>query len=331
MLPAAFFFLIQRARTEEFSNSLSMDQIIELTKGENWKFIEKYPLSFNTHHPQGLLKTGNSFILSTVSKQEQVGYLKLFSKNSEGRYVETLSRSFSQRDKNGQLYHLSGMDMSDDPHFFWVALSHYHSGGNTKVLKINKQTLEEDSFFNVNHHVGTLTWDSNSKILSLFDWGSKHLSKYEMNENGAIKPLSVQSTRGEHSFWKPWGYQDCKGLNSSLALCSSVRSYPFFRKSALDLISLKNKAPELLRRIKLPNVAAHSKRSALGQIFRPLAQNPFAFEHVQDDKGQEKVRAYFIPFDAPESYLFVYEVNIASPNRNIAVLSTESTLHPPVR
>ncbi|MBI2500232.1 MAG: hypothetical protein HYW02_01915 [Deltaproteobacteria bacterium] len=99
-----------------------------LTKNAEWKLVKTVPLSFETYHPQGMVKIGDFFYLSSVEVVEKTTqFLK-----PEGRYDRTTGKGrgyLFQFDQNGKLigrltlgegasYHPGGIDY--DGESLWV-------------------------------------------------------------------------------------------------------------------------------------------------------------------------------------------------------------------
>src|SRR5688500_16682750 len=46
--------------------SQAADRTTRLTRASSWTMVDSFPLAFKTHHPQGLVRIGEAFYLSSV-------------------------------------------------------------------------------------------------------------------------------------------------------------------------------------------------------------------------------------------------------------------------
>ena len=104
-----------------------------LTKNSTWKLLDSIPLKFKTYHPQGMLKVGNYFYLSSVETIKPTekyeysidGYDRstgsgrgyLFKFNKKGKLISKVHIG------EGTIFHPGGIDF--DGQNIWVSVAEY--------------------------------------------------------------------------------------------------------------------------------------------------------------------------------------------------------------
>src|SRR5207248_4416909 len=115
------------------TESIVSERVKKLTRESSWKPVASIPISFRTHHPQGMVKIGDQFIVSSVEIRvptrrlthivdgydrdagEGVGHL--FKIDVAGRLLADL------RLGDGTIYHPGGIDY--DGRHIWVPVAEY--------------------------------------------------------------------------------------------------------------------------------------------------------------------------------------------------------------
>src|SRR6187455_3465049 len=97
------------------------DRVARLTRTTKWMRVATVPIGFNTFHPQGMVKIGGSFFVSSVEVHDRdagkgVGHLfKIDATNGTLVADRTLGE--------GAIYHPGGMDY--DGKDIWVPVAEY--------------------------------------------------------------------------------------------------------------------------------------------------------------------------------------------------------------
>jgi hypothetical protein len=275
----------------------------QLTRAAQWRQVAALPLQFNTHHPQGMVKIGDVFYLSSVEvtqptkrfAQPQNGYDRdtgagvghLFKFDSQGKLLadHTLGE--------GTLYHPGGIDF--DGRHLWVSVAEYRPNSRSIIYRVNPATMRATEIFRFNDHLGGIIHKNDEHItdgrtLHAISWGSRWFYRWPLDAQGRIG----QATKSRNpSFYID--YQDCKYLGRNTMLCGGLSNYltskARFSLGGLELVDLRT------------NRAIHQLPVELWtETGLPMTQNPFWIEATAGG-----LRVYFLPEDR-NSTLYVYEV-----------------------
>ncbi|MFL5229035.1 MAG: DUF6454 family protein, partial [Microvirga sp.] len=68
MKKTAIFFLAALAITQSAhaADELVVERVMKLTRATQWRPVATVPVNFPTHHPQGMVKIGEDFFVSSV-------------------------------------------------------------------------------------------------------------------------------------------------------------------------------------------------------------------------------------------------------------------------
>lgn len=270
-----------------------------------WELVNAQPLHFPSHHPQGLVKIGNDFYLSSVettqpptrietpqagfdrTSGEGIGHLFRFSETGELLTDLVLGE--------GSLYHPGGMDF--DGESLWVSVAEYRPNSLSIVYEIDPKSLQAEKAFRFDDHLGGVLRDPQTDTLYGISWGSRKYYRWSGLE-GSFNANNVQSVTNP-SFYID--YQDCQWLPEHM-LCSGLNSYrsssgELLKLGGLELINLATLKPVL----QVPVTLTVENGT-------PLTQNPFYFETNENNE----LILYFVPED-DSSTLYTYKVKNANP------------------
>ncbi|GAB2802483.1 DUF6454 family protein [Rhabdobacter roseus] len=267
-------------------------KIKKLRPDTPWTLVASVPLRFPTYHPQGMVKIGPDFYLSSVqvlqkpaegSPGEGIGYLFKF--DAEGKLLaqQTLGES--------TLYHPGGIDY--DGRYLWVPVAEYRPRSRSVLYRVDPATLVAEEVLRHDDHLGGLVHHIDAHTLHGVSWGSRDFYQWSLNEPQKV-PLRVPNP----AFYID--YQDCHYLGNHLMLCGGLKNYPgpanapAFRLGGLELVSLLDHRP--VHQVPVP---LWSPTGA------PMTNNPFWVEATAHG-----LRGYFVPDDDAASTLYVYEAVI---------------------
>jgi hypothetical protein len=253
-----------------------------------WKLARSTKLSFRTFHPQGLLKIGDRFLLSSVEVSKDpkpsnnsepgtragIGHLFLF--DGQGSLVRDLEIG------TGDCFHPGGMDSDGDT--VWIPVAEYRPDSNSVVYRLNLDSLTIEEVFRVDDHIGGLVIDKD-RIFGL-SWGSRRFYTWD-------KAGRLLSKRENYSGFLE--FQDCKHLGLGCAVCSGLNSIEGpagrqFTLGGLEVVDFNSGVP--LVQIPVP-------------LYTPdgtvMTRNPFDFF-----AGRDSIRLFFVPEDN-RSVLYEWE------------------------
>lgn len=282
-----------------------VDRVTRLSRASSWKRVASIPVGFRTFHPQGMVKVGDVFFVSSVevttpteryptptegfdrSPGEGVGHL--FKMDAQGKLIAGV------RLGEGSIYHPGGIDF-DGTHI-WVPVAEYRPDSRSIIYRVDPATLEVTEVLRFADHVGGVVNDAASRTLHGISWGSRRFYRWEFRRDGSVVDAEQsREQRGVSSRSHYIDYQDCQFLNHWRMLCTGVADIrqpdgPAVRLGGLEIVSLE----EALPMFQVP-VPLWTKGG------RPMTQNPSWFE-----PAPAGLRAYFMP-DDDESVLYVYDV-----------------------
>jgi hypothetical protein len=266
-------------------------RVKKLTRTTTWTRVATIPVKFPTHHPQGMVKIGDTFFVSSVDKDKRAGHL--FKIDGTGHLLADL------RLGEGAIYHPGGLDY--DGTDIWVPVAEYRPDSHAIVYRVDPQTMRATEVFRFADHVGALAFDTDTRTLHGVSWGSRRFYHWPVSVDGTVKDPGVPSLLATPNPSHYVDYQDCHFAGGGLMLCGGVTVLPPpppaapFRLGGLELVDLANGRPEHQVPIQLwlPS----------GQV---MTENPFWVEPTTAG-----LRAYFMPED-DRSTIYVYDVKSIS-------------------
>lgn len=286
--------------------STTADRVMKLTRSSAWRAVSSVPIAFPTHHPQGMVKIGDMFFVSSVEVTiptrrfpapeggydrdtgEGVGHLFKF--DGSGHLVADL------RLGEGTTYHPGGLDY--DGADIWVPVAEYRPDSRSIVYRVKPETMQATEVFRYPDHIGAIVHDTDANTLHGISWGSRRFYRWPLGPAGTMKhaggaPEPQRTLNASHYV----DYQDCKYAGAGRMLCTGVTELrqkpeaPPFRLGGIDLVSLRDGRP--LHQVPL---------LLWTEAGMDLAHNPVWLE-----PGATGLRGYFMP-DDETSILYVYEV-----------------------
>ena len=315
------------APTSPVRDSVLADRLTATTRQSVWTLVAAVPLRFRTFHPQGLVKIGAEFYLSSVEVRRRptpavdprngrggdagagVGHLFRFAADGALRSDLHLGE--------GAAYHPGGIDF--DGRRIWVPVSEYRPDSRAIIYTVDPATETATVAFRFDDHIGAVAMDRGRGELHGFSWGSRVQYRWRVGAaratGAAWSRAAAQATPNTFHYID---YQDCHGVGGDRMLCGGLADHPtegggVFQLGGLELIDLADGRPVWQLPIPL--------RSPSG---RPMTQNPVFLEATATG-----LRAYFAP-DDDASTLYVYDVAGKAPGRRGRV-SVQSPVAPATR
>jgi uncharacterized protein DUF6454 len=281
------------------------ERVGRLTRDSSWKLVTSIPVAFPTHHPQGLVKVGGTFFVSSVEvrvptvrfekpvdgydRDTGQGLGHLFKMTGDGALISDLTLG------EATMYHPGGIDY--DGRHIWVSVAEYRPNSRSIVYRIDPETMKAVEVFRYPDHLGAVVHNTDDHTLHGVSWGSRRFYRWTLDRNervtnGTVPPEKLRQLNPSHYV----DYQDCKYVGGRRMLCSGLaeirqsRSGAPFRLGGLDLIDLGDGRP--LHQVPV-------------LLWTPggldMTHNPAWFEPAGTG-----IRAYFMPEDNA-STIYVYE------------------------
>ena len=283
---------------------LISERFQQFTRDSKWQLAASLPINFNTYHPQGMVKIGEEFYVSSVEvkqppqrfAQPQQGYDHdtgagighLFKFDSKGNLLADLLLG------EGAMYHPGGIDF--DGKFIWVPVAEYRPNSRSIIYRVDPKTMKASEVFRYNDHIGGIVHNTEKQSLHGVSWGSRNFYRWTIDKNlrvtNAKTPPAKLRVRNP-SFYID--YQDCKFLGSNQMLCGGLTNFASrkFSLGGLEIVDLITNHP--IHQIPL---------TLWTDSGLPMTQNPFWIEPTEGG-----LQAYFMPEDE-KSVIYIFEVKV---------------------
>jgi hypothetical protein len=295
-------------KAAEPDRNILAERVTKLSRGTQWKPVTAVPINFLTHHPQGMVKIGDTLFVSSVEIQQPTkrfpqpvdGYDRdtgagvghLFKLDMKGNLIADITLG------EGTIYHPGGIDF--DGKYIWVPVAEYRPNSRSIVYRVDPETMKAEEMFRFADHVGGVVHDTDSKSLHGVSWGSRRFYRWSLDSSGkptnaSESPEKLRALNTSHYL----DYQDCKYAGKSRMLCSGVTEMRVtpeaapFRLGGLDLVNLADGRPIFQTPVLLWSAAGMD-----------MTHNPVWME--ASDAG---IRGYFMPED-DKSTLYIYEAEV---------------------
>lgn len=276
-------------------NNKLEEKIKQLSPNTVWQLKKSVHLQFPTFHPQGMVKIGDFYFMSSVEVKkipikgdggEGIGHLFQF--DSTGSLVTDLILG------EASIYHPGGIDF--DGKNIWVPVAEYRPNSKSIIYKIDPKSMNKTEVLRFDEHIGAIVHNTASKTLVGMSWGSRNFYEWKLNKNEKV--VNFSDTPNQLRVKNPSfyiDYQDCHYIGNNKMLCAGFQKYMqpngnTVRMGGFDIINLNDKRPDFQVPIKLWSPSGLA-----------ITNNPFWVETTS--KG---IKAYFVPDDDKASTLFIY-------------------------
>lgn len=268
-------------------------ELPKLSRASTWTPAGQFKLDFVTHHPQGMVKVGNAYYMSSVEiteapqkyPQPQGGYDRtpgkgkahLFKFDSRGKLLADIVLAEGE----GDIYHPGGIDF--DGRYIYVPVAEYRPNSSSVLYKVDTLTHKVSEVLRYRDHLGGVVIDPQGRKLHMVSWGSRRWYTWALDSAGNPISSSVKLTPNPASFID---YQDCHHLERDLALCSGVAylgGHPTkasFGLGGLEVVNFNE--GRILAGFPVP-LWDSEPASSTDPTFRAMTTNPFT---VWNDRGQ---------------------------------------------
>lgn len=288
-------FVAVAASSKEGDGSLA-EIFGETSRDTEWELTKATDLAFDAFHPQGLVRIGDRFYLSSVEIIEQpepfdeprggfdrspgrgVGHLFVFDRS--GHLIDDVDLG------RGHMYHPGGIDF--DGRWLWVPVAQYRPDSRAIVYRVDPDNLKATEVFRVKDHIGGIVRDRVSGHLFGLTWGSRTFHEWTAGGD------EIRSTANPSHFVD---YQDCDYVPNRKMLCGGIaelrsdETAPPYELGGLALLDLRS-----LAAVHEVPFADHSPAGHVG------TRNPVVLEATPAG-----LRLYAAPDDDPSAALLVYE------------------------
>ncbi len=288
----------QKSEPARSPNSPVAQLLEQLSRSIGWQSVQQTPLQWDTFHPQGMVRIGDRFFMSSVQVLEQPvkctpscdGYDRtpgkgighLFEFDTRGHLIHDLQLGA------GIIYHPGGIDF--DGTYVWVPVSEYRPHSHAIIYRVNPADMTATVVFRFNDHIGGITRDEVTGQLVGNNWGSRTF--YTWNDKGTL----LRHVNNPEQYID---YQDCHYVPSRKMVCDGIAALPEagnpsgFQLGGLSLLDLPSE--ELVNGVPLTQLSPRND---------VLTRNPFWIE-----ANNGRLRLYTVPDDDMSS-LLVYDSDL---------------------
>jgi hypothetical protein len=275
-------------------------RFMKLDRTSSWRQVAATPLKFKTGHPQGLVKIGDDFYMSTVElavRPERYDKPQGGFDRSPGKGVGKILRFGADGTLKGEVtlgegnaYHPGGLDY--DGSWIWVPVAEYRPDSASVVYRVDPVTLKADPVLRFKDHLGAVVHDVDDGRLHAASWGSRRFYSWKMDP--ADRPGGEAKMRPNTSHYVD--FQDCHALPDGWSLCGGLTQYEVPGKGKIGFGGLE-----------LVNFRVERGRYQLPVPLWVTPEIPMTHNPFWAERAAKGLRFYFVPED-DVSRLFTYEV-----------------------
>jgi hypothetical protein len=227
------------------SRSELADRVTALNRNAVWKLVASIPVRFRTFHPQGMVRIGETFFVSSVEVKDRDagrGIGHLYKIDAAGNLDADLTLG------EGNIYHPGGIDY--DGTSIWVPVAEYRPDSRSIIYRVDPKRMKAIEVLRFADHIGAIVHNTDDGTLHGVSWGSRRFYRWTLGRdgtvtNGTTSPERLRTFNTSHYL----DYQDCKYAGARRMLCTGVTEMrqtsatPAFRLGGIDLIDLRDGRP----------------------------------------------------------------------------------------
>jgi hypothetical protein len=208
------------------SNEAVIAAVRQLTRGTVWSVVNRVPLDFPAHHPQGVTRGSDHRLY--VSSAEILETTRAYESPVDGfdrTPGQGVGHVFVTDAGGGKLghvtvgedaiYHPGGIDF--DGESLWVPAAEYRPNSRSIVYQVDPDSLEVREAFRFADHIGGIVRDRQSGLLYAVTWGSRRLLTFTPDGR-----LTHRVNNKSHFV----DYQTCVSVGGGHMVCTGIAEYP---------------------------------------------------------------------------------------------------------
>jgi Family of unknown function (DUF6454) len=271
-------------------------KLLGTTESSEWEYVRSLQLHFETDHPQGVLRVGERYFLSSVripvdgagvvdKTKPGRGFLIEVAPDKPGEATEAVEVNRIEL-CDSMVYHPGGL--ASDGKFLYVPVSEYRPDSSCHIYKVDVDSFEQvGEPVKFKDHVGALSIDPERKRIYGMSWNSARIYVWDYDWRLLyLNPNPILNV----------GYQDMDFIGGNTLACSGFSKHMVgddeVMIGGIDLINATTWLPE--HRIMV------TTRSKSGRL---LTNNAFSHRLVYPD-----LFLIFIADDDEDSCVDVYKV-----------------------
>ena len=159
------------------SASTLAERVKLLTRESPWKLAGSVKMTFDTYHPQGLVKTRDGFIVSSVEvydREAGKGVGHVFKVNAAGTLIADLKLGA------GAIYHPGGIDF--DGTSVWVPVAEYRPDSRSIIYRVDPVSMKATEVLRFADHIGAIVHNTDDHTLHGVSWGSRRFYRWTLDK-----------------------------------------------------------------------------------------------------------------------------------------------------
>ena len=288
--------------------SVVAERAMKLTRDAVWKPVTSIAVGFPTYHPQGMVKIGDTFYVTSVEikvpttrfpkpvdgydRDPGQGIGHLFKIDRTGKLLADLPLG------EGTMYHPGGIDY--DGTNIWIPVAEYRPDSRSIMYRVDPARMQAAEALRFADHIGAIVHNTDDNTLHGVSWGSRRFYRWTLDTQGKVTNADVPPDKLRVMNLSHYvDYQDCKYAGGRRMLCSGVTELrqrpdaPPFRLGGLELIDLSGGRP--LHQVPVLLWTA----DGVDMMHNPVWIEPSA----------TGLRGYFMPEDNT-STIYIYDVDV---------------------
>lgn len=292
-----------RKATPISKQSKAANSTLLTTSPAEWKAVGEIELQFDTYHPQGMVKVGERFYITTVKVDRRPRYSrngKQISVQDEGAgkgYLLCFDGQGNLLDKievcEGEMFHPGGIDF--DGRYIWVPVTKYYPYSRSFIARVDVETHKVEKMAYVDDSIGAIVHDSDNHTLIGANWDADEFLRWRLDGKGRITDghLSAAERRMPNSP-QHLAIQDGKYIGSGKMVGFGLKRTAKGQRGGLDIIDTRT-----LSKLREMDIELRTSRR---KVF--VTGNPSTIEIANG-----KMRLYFAPEDN-RTTVYIYETEI---------------------
>lgn len=252
-----------------------------LTRRTAWEQCGETSLQFDAHHPQGMVRVGALWWVSTVDIDNRRG--AVLAVDANGTLVDRVDVG------DGVRFHPGGLDF--DGEALWVAAAEYRPTSSAAIVRLVPGESPEH-VFDVADHVGAIARCGPDGDLVGWSWGSRVL--YRWSVDGTLVASALNP-----SFFVD--FQDLQWLGTGHFVCGGVSSleFPGGRRQLGGIALLDAETLCVKREVPFPHHSTVTGRAATANPLFVEVVDGALVAHVLPDDGFGTIVSYRSPLHVP--------------------------------
>lgn len=272
------------------------------TDPNEWQLVESIDLKFDTYHPQGMLKVGDTFYITTVKVERRPRYTR------QGKQVSVMDEGagkgyLMQFDAGGNLlkcielcegaiFHPGGMDF--DGRYIWVPITKYYPYSRSLIVRVDVRSHQVEKVCYVDDSIGAIIHDTDNNILVGANWDADEFLTWQLDSALEVKDAELTAAERRHANTaKHLAIQDSKYIGGGKMVGFGLKNGPKGRVGGFDVIDTRT-----FEKLRSADIELRTPRKSI------VSGNPSTIEIVGD-----KMRLYFAPEDN-KTALYIYQTQI---------------------